>query len=220
LVAENQRLHMEVRYLRELLRFARIAKYGPASEQLSDEQLQLLELEPAVRAEEVEAESEKAQLKLALRLMRKEGHGRQSLPAHLPRVERIIACTEQECVSGSCGREKTRMGYESSEQLDFEPAKYFVRVTKREKRACQHRPEQGVTCAPAPVQIIDNGLATDRLVIETIVSKYLDHLPLYRQSAIPLRDTGIELSRNTLCGWVMEVGRTAPAHCRSRGART
>lgn len=206
LVAENQRLQMEVRYLRELLRLARIAKYGPGSEQLSDEQLELLELEPGVRAEEIETESEKAQLQLPLRSPRKEGHGRQSLPAHLPRVERIIACTEQECVCGRCGREKTLIGYESSEQLDFEPAKYFVRVTKREKRACQHCPEQGVACAPVPVQIIEKSLATDRLVIETIVSKYLDHLPLYRQSAILLRDTGIELSRTTLCGWVMRVG--------------
>jgi transposase len=205
-VAENQRLQMEVRYLRELLRLARIAKYGPGSEQLSDEQLELLELEPGVRAEEVQAESEKAQLQLPLRSPRKEGHGRGNLPAHLPRVEQIIVCTEEECVCGSCGRQKVVIGYESSEQLDVEPAKYFVRVTKREKRACQHCPEGGVVCAPAPVQVIDKSLATDRLVIETIVSKYLDHLPLYRQSAMLLRDTGIELSRNTLCGWVMRVG--------------
>lgn len=206
LVAEIQRLQMEVGYLRELLRLARIAKYGPGSEQLSDEQLELLELEPAVRAEEVQAESEKAQLQLPLPSPRKEGHGRQTLPAHLPRVEQIIVCTEEECVCGSCGRQKVVIGYQSSEQLDVEPAKYFVRVTKREKRACQHCPEGGVACAPAPAQIIDKSLATDRLVIETIVSKYLDHLPLYRQSAMLLRDTGIELSRNTLCGWVMRVG--------------
>jgi transposase len=204
--AEIQRLQMEVRYLRELLRLARIAKYGPGGEQLSDEQLELLELEPGVRAEEVQAESQKAQLQLPLPSPRKEGHGRQNLPAHLARVERIIACTQEECVCGHCGREKTLIGYESSEQLDVEPAKYFVRVTKREKRACQHCPEGGVACAPAPAQIIDKSLATERLVIETIVSKYLDHLPLYRQSAILLRDTGIELSRNTLCGWVMRVG--------------
>jgi transposase len=206
LVAENQRLQMEVRYLRELLRLARIAKYGPGSEELSNEQLELLELEPGVQVEEVQAESEKAQLQLPLRSPRKEGHGRQSLPAHLPRVEQLIACTQEECVCGSCGREKVVIGYESSEQLDVEPAKYFVRVTKREKRACQHCPGQGVACAPAPVQIIDKSLGTDRLVIETIVSKYLDHLPLYRQSAILERDTGIELSRNTLCDWVMRVG--------------
>src|SRR6201987_1761164 len=197
---------MEVRYLRELLRLARIAKYGPGSEQLSDEQLELLELEPGVRAEEVQGESEKAQLQLPLRSPRKEGHGRQSLPAHLPRVEQIIACTEEECVCGSCGRQKPVIGYESSEQLDLEPAKYFVRVTKREKRACPHCPEQGVTCARLPARIIEKRLDRDQLVIETIVNKYSDHVPLYRQSAILERDTGVELSRATLCGWVMRVG--------------
>jgi transposase len=197
---------MEVRYLRELLRLARIAKYGPVSEQLIDEQLELLELEPGVRAEEIGTESQKAQLQLPLPSPRKEGHGRQNLPAHLPRVEQIIACQEAHCRCERCGRQKVVIGYESSEQLDFEPAKYFVRVTKREKRACQHCPEGGLAGAPAPAQIIHNSLATDRLVIETIVSKYLDHLPLYRQSAILLRHAGIELSRNTLCGWVMRVG--------------
>jgi transposase len=58
---------LENHYLRELLRLARIEKYGPASEKLSDEQLALLELEPGVSQAEVEAESERAQLKLPLR---------------------------------------------------------------------------------------------------------------------------------------------------------
>jgi transposase len=109
-------------------------------------------------------------------------------------------------VCGACGREKVVIGYESAEQLDVEPAKYFVRVTKREKRACPHCPEQGVACAPLPARIIEKSLASDRLIIETIVNKYADHVPLYRQSAILERDTGVELSRATLCGWVMRVG--------------
>jgi transposase len=98
------------------------------------------------------------------------------------------------------------IGYETAERLDVEPAKYFVRVTKREKRACPHCPEQGVTCARLPARIIEKSLASDQLIIETIVNKYADHVPLYRQSAILERDTGVELSRATLCGWVMRVG--------------
>ena len=86
------------------------------------------------------------------------------------------------------------------------PAKYFVRVTKREKRACKACEEQGVQSAPLPARIIDKGLASDRVVIDTVVSKYADHVPLYRQSAILERETGIELSRATLDGWVMRVG--------------
>ena len=97
------------------------------------------------------------------------------------------------------------IGYEQSEQPDVEPAKYFVVVTKREKRACKDC-EVGVARAPVPVRIIEKGLASDRVVIDTVVSKYADHVPLYRQSAILERETGIELSRATLDGWVMRVG--------------
>lgn len=120
-------------------------------------------------------------------------------------VEQMIACTADQCICGKC-KETSVIGYESSEQLDVEPAKYFVRVTKREKRACKGCEEEGVHSAPLPARIIDKGLANDRLVIDTVVSKYADHCPLYRQSGILARETGIDLSRATLDGWVMRVG--------------
>src|SRR6201987_748032 len=195
----------KVRVLEERLRLIRIDKYGPGSEKLSDAQLELLELEPGVSREAVQAESERAQLKLPLKRAQKHP-GRQELPADLPRVEQIISCTAQQCVCGNCGRETTQIGYETAEQLDAEPAKSFVRVTKREKRACKDCEEQGVQSAPLPPRIIEKGLASDRVVIDTVVSKYADYVPLYRQSAILERETGIELSRATLDGWVMRVG--------------
>jgi transposase len=98
------------------------------------------------------------------------------------------------------------IGYEESEQLDVEPAKYFVVVTKREKRACKACEEQGVECAALPPRIIEKGLASDRVVIDTVVRKYADVLPLYRQSVILERDAGVTISRATLDGWVMQVG--------------
>ena len=79
-------------------------------------------------------------------------------------------------------------------------------VTKREKRACKSCQEGGVAAAPAPARIIEKGLVSDRVVIDTVVAKYSDHLPLYRQSAILERETGLDLSRATLDGWVMRVG--------------
>src|SRR6266446_295107 len=195
----------KVRVLEERLRLVRIEKYGPGSEKLSEAQLELLELEPGVSSAEVEAESQRDQLQLPLKAARNHP-GRQQLPAELPRSEQVIACTAAQCVCGKCGKQTTVIGYESSEQLDVEPAKYFVRVTKREKRACKDCEEQGVQCAPLPARIIDKGLASDRVIIDTVVSKYADHLPLYRQSVILERETGIELSRATLDGWVMRVG--------------
>ncbi len=199
------RLETENRILRELRRLDLLEKYGAAGEQLSDEQLELLEREPGVNSAEVEAESERAQLKLPLKQPRKHP-GRQELPAHLPRIEKIVACTPEQCVCGNCGKENSVIGYEKSEQLDVKPAEYFVVVTMREKRACKDCEEQGVDCAPAPVRIIEKGLASDRVVIDTVVSKYADYVPIYRQSAILERETGIDLSRATLNGWVMRVG--------------
>src|ERR1700726_1827224 len=194
----------KVRVLEERLRLVRIEKYGPGSEKLSDAQLELLELEPGVSSAEVEAESERGQLK-SLKGGKKHP-GRQELPAHLPRIEKIIACTPEQCVCGNCGKENSVIGYEKSEQLDVKPAEYFVLGTKRKKRACKDCEEQGVECAPVPARIIEKGLASDRVVIDTVVSKYADHVPIYRQSAILERETGIELCRATLDGWVMRVG--------------
>ena len=134
-------------------------------------QLELLELEPGVSSAEVKAESERDQLKLPLKPRRKHP-GRQELPANLPRVEKIIACTPEQCVCGNCGKENSVIGYEKSEQLDVKPAEYFVVVTKREKRACKACEEQGVECAPVPARIIEKGLASDRVMIDTVVSKY------------------------------------------------
>lgn len=60
--------------------------------------------------------------------------------------------------------------------------------------------------APLPPRIIEKSLVSDQVIIDTIVSKYADHCPLYRQSVILLRDAGVDLSRATMCGWVMTVG--------------
>lgn len=97
------------------------------------------------------------------------------------------------------------IGYQESEQLDVEPARYFVAVTKREKRACRGC-VQGVSTAPVPERIVDKGLVSDAILVDTLVSKYSDYLPLYRQNLILSRETGIEISRATMDGWVMRCG--------------
>ena len=121
-------------------------------------------------------------------------------------MERVIACTPEQCACEACGQAKAVIGYDVSEQLDVEPAQYFVVVTKREKRACKRCEEGGVTAAPLPERIIEKSLVSDRVVIDTVVAKYSDHLPLYRQSVILEREAGVEIGRATLDGWVMRVG--------------
>jgi len=205
---------LKIRLLEERLRLARIAKYGNASEKLSDLQLELLEFEPGVSSEEVQAESERGPLSTLpgtaqdqqSRKPARKHPGRQTLPAHLQRVEKMIACLPEQCICGICGKETTVIGYEESEVLDVKPAEYFVRVTRREKRACKRCEEQGVAVAPLPECIIPKSLVSDGVIIDTMVHKYCDSLPLFRQSAILKRDTGIDISCSTMDGWIMQTG--------------
>ena len=101
---ELQHAQMKVQVLEERLRQQRIAKYGPGSETLSNLQLELLDLEPGVSNAEVAAESLREALLSSSDEKKKRGKhpGRQTLPADLPRVEKIIACTAEQC---KCGRE-------------------------------------------------------------------------------------------------------------------
>jgi transposase len=165
----------------------------------------LFEVEPVVGEVIMEAESERAPVQHSTNKSRKHP-GRQELPANLPRVERVLPCTPVQRICKRCGRETVVIGYEESSQLDVEPAKYFVLVTKREKRACRSCEELGVASAPLPPRIIEKCLASDRIVIDTVIGKYCNHTPLYRQSMILERDIGLEISRVTLDGWVLKVG--------------
>ena len=203
---ELEYARLKIQFLEERLRLRRIEKYGPGSEKLSNLQLELLEQEPGVSREELIAESEREAPPPASEKKKRQHPGRQTLPADLPRVERVIACTPEQCVCGNCGRNTTVIGYEVSEVLDVEPARYFVQVIKREKRACKICPEQGVAAAPLPTRIIEKSLVSDRVIINTVVNKYCDHGPLFRQSMALLRDAGIDISRATMCGWVMTIG--------------
>jgi transposase len=178
---------------------------GPKSETLSDLQLELLaDQEPGATLDEVEAETQRAPLTAAPPRERKPHPGRQRLPENLPRIEEVVRCAEQTC--RQCGAETALIGYDESEQLDVEPARHFVRVIKREKRACRCCEKGAVAMAPLPPRIVEKGLASDRVVVETVVAKYADHLPLYRQAAILEREAGLEIGRATLDGWVMRVG--------------
>jgi transposase len=196
--------------LLEQIRLLRIAKYGPRGESLSAAQLALFEQEPSATLDEVAAEAARGPLPEAVPVQahkrRKNHPGRQTLPADLPRVVNTVACAPDQCTCGNCATETVVIGYEESERLDVEPAKFFVAVTRREKRACANCKQGGVVTAPVPVEIVEKGLVSSRVVIHTVVAKYCDHLPLYRQSAMLERDAGVKIARGTMDGWVMRVG--------------
>ena len=122
---------------------------------------------------------------------------RGALPRHLPRAEIVIEPDDQTCPC--CGGALHRIGEEVSERLDVIPAAFRVLVTRRPKYGCRAC-ESAVVQAPAPARLIEGGLPSERLVAHVLVSKYADHLPLYRQCQIYARQ-GLELDRSTLADW-------------------
>ena len=193
--------------LAEQVRLLLIKKYGGKSDKLSDGQLTLFEVEPGVFEVEVEKEANRPEEQKRVITKRREHFGRNPLPAHLPRREEIIKVEAEKCWCPYCNEKRVVIGYEEKEVLDMEPVKYFVRVYKREKLACRKCPEGGVeTAVSRGPQIIEKGKLSDKMIVDIIVKKYHEHLPLYRQEAILEQDFGIEVARATMCRAVMEVG--------------
>jgi transposase len=181
-----------------------IEKYGAGAEKLSQAQLQLFELTPLVSEVIEQAESAHAPVHRSTKKSVKHP-GRQELPANLPRVERILPCALDQRVCKRCGKETVVIGYEESSQLDVEPAKYFVLVTKREKRACRACEDLGVVSAPPPPRIIEKCWRVTASSSRRS-SANCNHTPLHRQSMILERDLRLDISRATLDGWVLKVG--------------
>jgi len=216
LKAENKLLLLKVQLLEERLRLARIAKFGPKSEKLSDQQLALLTQEPALSEEEVEGEAALPQPeKRPLRVSqpRRYHPGREELPAHLERRVEVVACPPEQL---RCDRERTLIGMESTEVLELEPAKYYVRVIQREKRICRTCSGQAPVTAPTAIRIIEKGKIGDGLAVDMVLKKFVEHLPVYRQCETLDREAGIELSRMTVCGVMMEIGSRLMAVCRAQ----
>jgi transposase len=131
---------------------------------------------------------------------RRRSTGRKPLPASFPRrrIEHPLPDEDRKCFD--CGEERVRIGEETSEVLHFVPAHFEVDVHVRGKYACRCG-EGGVLTPPAPPRPIPGSYAGPSLLAHVLVSKFDDHLPLYRQAEI-FRRSGVELARSTLCDWV------------------
>ena len=198
LLAERARNERLVQIIKEMQRH----RFGRRAETLPEDQM-LLALEDVEQTEAgdaaaTESKSAAARSEAARRRRRNRG----ALPAHLPRIETIVDIDDKTCPC--CKGELHRIGEDVSERLDVVPAQFRILVTRRPKYACRAC-EEGVAQAPAPARLIEGGLPTEAIVAHVLVSKYADHLPLYRQAQIYARQ-GIDLDRSTLADW---VGRAA-----------
>src|ERR1700754_3736726 len=188
--------------LRQIIKELQRHRFGRRAETLPEDQM-LLGLEEVEQvAASSEAETEIANPAERANRAAKRRINRGSLPAHLPRIEVVVDIEDHACPC--CGNALHRIGEDASERLDLVPAQFRVLVVRRPKYACRAC-ESVVVQAPAPSRLIDGGLPTEATVAQVLVSKYADHLPLYRQAQIYARQ-GINLDRSTLADW---VGRAA-----------
>ena len=127
---------------------------------------------------------------------------RKRLPAHLPRDTVVHRPAGEACAS--CGGALKQIGEDVAEQLEYVPQSWRVIRHVRPKWSCACC--QTLVQASAPSRPIARGLAGPGLLAHVMVSKFADHLPLYRQAQIYARD-GLELERSTLSEWVGGVSR-------------
>src|SRR6202050_4571424 len=181
---ELEKLRFEIAYLKRM-------KYGRSSEQLDRElvqmQLSIEDLEASLAAKPIEVRPTPKP---------SEKPARRPLPAELPR-EQIVH--ENPCACPDCGGKLRPLGEDVAEMLEYVPSHFKVIRHVRPKLSCASC--QRIVQPLAPSRPIERGVAGPGLLAHVLVSKYCDHLPLYRQSQIYARE-GIDLDRSTLADWV------------------
>src|SRR6202522_899305 len=195
-VAQQEKLltrNSEIEHLKLIIAKLRRMMFGTKSEKIAREVEQLeLKLEELETGEAAHASAAAATTSTPRRKRK-----RRPLPEHLPRETHTHMPAEEAC--SACGGELSKLGEDVSEMLEYIPASFKVIRHVRPKMCCTRC--DVIMQAPAPSRPIDRGLAGPGLLAHVLVSKYADHLPLYRQSEIYARE-GVDLDRSTLAGWV------------------
>jgi transposase len=195
----SEQIHLNEKLQHQLEQLLR-QRYGRKTERIDPDQLLLFAQEILAQAEPAptpESTPEPAPAPTAPRAPEREGHGRKPLPASLPRKPVWHDVPPEQRVCPDCGAERTCIGQEVREQLEYVPASLVVLEHIRPKYACRACQAHVVIAERLP-EPIDKGLPGPGLLAHVAVSKYADHLPLYRLEGI-LRRFGIELSRSTRC---------------------
>lgn len=178
-------------------------KFGARTEAMNAEQRRLFEetiaedeadLEAQLKALQGDAEANKPHAE------EKRKPRRQALPEHLRRVDHHHEPQNTTC---ACGSEMVRIGEDVSERLDIVPAEFFVHRHIRGKWVCKCC--QQLVQEPVEPQIIDKGVPTAGLLAHTLVARFVDHLPYYRQKQINAR-SGVHTPRSTLAAWAGAAG--------------
>jgi transposase len=180
-------------------------KFGAKSERMSAEQRELFA--ETLAADQASLEEQLAALQQTPgstpepdKLAPKRRPRREPLAEHLPRVDTRV---EPENTTCGCGQAMVRVGEDISERLDIVPAQFFVQRQIRGKWACKCC--QLMVQEPAAPQVFENALPTPGLQAHTVISRFVDHLPYYRQEQINAR-AGVHTPRSTLSAWAGQTG--------------
>jgi transposase len=184
-------------------------KFGAKTERMNTEQRSIFE--EALAADEASLEAQLAALQAAAPAVDTSAPDkkprrqpkREALPAHLTRVDSRVEPENTNCPSPECGKPMVRVGEDISERLDVVPAQFFVQRQIRGKWTC--RCCQLMVQESAAPQVFDNALPTPALQAHTVISRFVDHLPYYRQEQINAR-SGVHTPRSTLAVWGGQTG--------------
>lgn len=204
---ENDFLRSENGHIREELRLLRLKMFTRLSERYRDEadNLQRFLFEDL---SEYETDKEEKQEELIIKEHKRKKPGRKPIPEDLPRIEVVHDISEEEkhC---ACGNKKSRIGEESCEKMQIEPAKVWVERHIRPKYACKacegvESMDKTVSIAPMPPEMIPKSISTPSLLSHIFIAKFCDAIPFYRQEK-QFRRNGIEITRATMCNWAFKV---------------
>ena len=194
--------------MQEQLRLMATQRYGRRSEKQTDDPTgDLFNEAEALEALEQEAQAEQQDTpeteEITYTRQKQNQAGRKPLPEHLPRevIEHDIPESDKVC---PCGETKQRIGGETSERLEFIPAKLYVEQHVRHQYACPCCEENGVQTAEKPAALLPKSNAGPGLLAYTLTSKFQDSLPLARQATILARHD-IDIPRNTLARWHIQA---------------
>lgn len=196
-LAEIRRLRAQVELLSKRL-------FGRKSERIVDDKQEALPFEESNSEQSAsdtasgDDETSEGDEQEIASYKRRRRNGRSALPEDLPRNV-IVLAPEDTCCPG-CGEERVTIGVDKTEELEFEPARFYVNEYRRPKLACRHCRDH-VSQEPLPERFIEKGRPGVGLLSYLVTSKYIDHLPLFRLEQIFAR-LGYEISRKTLSDWI------------------
>jgi transposase len=206
LIASQQ---LEIKHLKHELTNLKRVIFGQKSEKfvpsVPEEQLSLEGLFEAA-GKEIPGFAESKETISYERRKPKKGHGRKPIPDDLHREKIVIDIPETEKSCDCCNKAKKHIGDDITEELEYKPAVFIVNQFIRPKYAldCSCNPDAGISAAALPDRPIDKGIAGPGLLSYIIVSKHVDHLPLYRLEQM-FKRYNININRSTMCGWLDKI---------------